>query len=243
MPFWGKQTHVGPRNIVSNGIYIPHFWGLHMTAQCNLLLDDCLYSSAVGSARCLPAQHMQQTSAFTAMEDDKICKVDPDDCNDGCVMAIDNAAIFFFIHASLSGGLLAWLSAWGEVQICMWPSWCHCHSLSLAPIKSRLVLPIWYWLTRVVPDKGLLNGCCCYCYCCCNTIFFTVSWFFTLCKQRYEKSLLVSPDFCSVRRNTNTTWHSAKQILYKNITSKFGHSITAIMLNKSSQSHLGRARC
>jgi len=25
--------------------------------------------------------------------------------------------------------------------------------------KSRLVLPLWYWLTWVVPDKGPLNGC------------------------------------------------------------------------------------
>jgi len=24
---------------------------------------------------------------------------------------------------------------WGEVQICIWPSWCHCHSLSLAPVN------------------------------------------------------------------------------------------------------------
>jgi len=30
----------------------------------------------------------------------------------------------------------------------------HCHSLSLASVKSRLVLPFWYRLTRVVPDKG-----------------------------------------------------------------------------------------
>jgi len=22
---------------------------------------------------------------------------------------------------------------WVKVQICIWPSWCHCHSLSLAP--------------------------------------------------------------------------------------------------------------
>jgi len=40
----------------------------------------------------------------------------------------------------LSGGVLLWLSFWGEVQICIWPSWCHCHSLSLASVKSRLVL-------------------------------------------------------------------------------------------------------
>ena len=30
-------------------------------------------------------------------------------------------------------GVLIWQSAWGEVQTCIWPSWCHCHSLSLAP--------------------------------------------------------------------------------------------------------------
>ena len=43
--------------------------------------------------------------------------------------------------------------------------WCHCHSLSLALVKSRLVLPFWYRLTRVVPDKGPLNGCVCVCVC------------------------------------------------------------------------------
>jgi len=37
----------------------------------------------------------------------------------------------------LSGGVLAWLSVWCEVQICTWLSWCHCHSLSLAPD--------WFW--------------------------------------------------------------------------------------------------
>jgi len=35
-----------------------------------------------------------------------------------------------------------------EVQTCIWPSWCHCHSLSLASVKSRLVLPFWYRLTQ-----------------------------------------------------------------------------------------------
>jgi len=35
----------------------------------------------------------------------------------------------------------------------------HCHSLSLASVKSRLVLPLWYRLTRVVPDKEPLNKC------------------------------------------------------------------------------------
>jgi len=47
---------------------------------------------------------------------------------------------------NLSGGVLAWFSVWSEVQTCIWPSWCHCHSLSLASVKSRLVLPFWYRL-------------------------------------------------------------------------------------------------
>ena len=54
----------------------------------------------------------------------------------------------------LSGGVLAWLSVWSKVQTCIWPSGCHCHSLSLASVKSRLVLPFWYRLTRVVSEKG-----------------------------------------------------------------------------------------
>ena len=56
---------------------------------------------------------------------------------------------------------MAWLSVWSEMQTCIRPSWCHCHSLSLAPVKSRLVLHFWYRLTWVVLGKGPLNGCVC----------------------------------------------------------------------------------
>ena len=59
----------------------------------------------------------------------------------------------------LSGGVLAWLSVWSEVHICIWPSCCNCHSLSFASVKSILVLPFWYQFTWVVPEKGPLNGC------------------------------------------------------------------------------------
>ena len=45
----------------------------------------------------------------------------------------------------LSGGVLAQRS------------WCHCHSLSLASAKSRLVLPCWY---RLILEKGPLKGVC-----------------------------------------------------------------------------------
>ena len=59
--------------------------------------------------------------------------------------------------------LLAWLSVWSEGQTCIWPSWCHCHSLSLASVKSRLFLPFWYQLTQVVLENGPLNRCVCVC--------------------------------------------------------------------------------
>ena len=55
--------------------------------------------------------------------------------------------------------MLTWLSVWSEVQTCIRPSWCHCLSLSLASVKSRLALPFWYRLTQLVPEKGLLNVC------------------------------------------------------------------------------------
>jgi len=31
--------------------------------------------------------------------------------------------------------------------------------------KIQMVLPFWYRLTRVVPEKGPLNGCVCVCVC------------------------------------------------------------------------------
>ena len=59
----------------------------------------------------------------------------------------------------LSGEVLAWLFCleWGA-DLHM-PSWCHRHSLSLASVKSRLVLHFWYRPTRVVLEKEPLNAC------------------------------------------------------------------------------------
>ena len=51
-------------------------------------------------------------------------------------------------------GIIIWLERGANLH-----SGCHYHSLSLASVKSRLVLPFWYRLTWVVPDKGPLNGC------------------------------------------------------------------------------------
>jgi len=38
--------------------------------------------------------------------------------------------------------MLARLSFWVKVHICIWPSWYHCHSLSLAPLN-----PDWFYLS------------------------------------------------------------------------------------------------
>ena len=47
--------------------------------------------------------------------------------------------------------------------------------------KSRLVLPFWYWLTQVVPDKGPLNRCCCCCLASFMPTMHTWMFFFVAC--------------------------------------------------------------
>jgi len=93
-------------------------------------------------------------------------------------------------YKKLSGGMLASLFVWVEVQICIWHCWCHCHSLFLASVNpdwfTFLVLPFWYWLTQVVPDK-IQEGrktvvCMCVCVCffewhiCLTEMYLTHAW-------------------------------------------------------------------
>jgi len=57
---------------------------------------------------------------------------------------------------------------WGAGMVVCLERGADLHMAQLMPLpltiscssKSTLVLPFWYWLTRVVLDKGLLNGCC-----------------------------------------------------------------------------------
>ena len=72
------------------------------------------------------------------------------------------------LHLDISSSLSIVSTEWwgAGVVICLergadlhMPSWCHCHSLSLASVKSRLVLPFWYRPSWVVLEKGPLNGC------------------------------------------------------------------------------------
>jgi len=53
-----------------------------------------------------------------------------------------------------SGGVLAWLSVWSEVQICISPSWCHCHSLYLAPVN-----PDWLYQNSSAFPVPAYPGC------------------------------------------------------------------------------------
>ena len=69
------------------------------------------------------------------------------------------------IQSNSNTGIHNCISVSIHIQICTWPSWCPCHSLSLAPIN-----PDWFYqngsaflvpLTQVVVEKRLLNECSC----------------------------------------------------------------------------------
>jgi len=49
----------------------------------------------------------------------------------------------------LSGGIPVWLSVCSKVQICIWPSWCHCQPLSLAPVN-----PDWWFYPSGTSSYG-----------------------------------------------------------------------------------------
>ena len=60
---------------------------------------------------------------------------------------------------------------WGAGMVVCLEQGADLHMAQLMPLpltvscfsKTRLVLPLWYWLTWVVPEKGPLNVCVCVC--------------------------------------------------------------------------------
>jgi len=70
----------------------------------------------------------------------------------------------------LSGGVLAWLSIWNKVQICVWHSWCHYHSLPLASVKSRLVLLLGHPGNPGQSPEGC-KMCACVCVRACVSVY------------------------------------------------------------------------
>ena len=123
----------------------------------------------------------------------------------------------------LSGGVLAWLSVWSEVQTCMLPSWCHCHSLSLVSRKSRLVLPFWYRLARVVPDKGPLNGC--------------VFVYGRLCLQSYVWCLL------TLFRSSWSLWSMLTAMLMEAYVTCYSHLTGSTYLQPALTCHCAALKC
>jgi len=63
----------------------------------------------------------------------------------------------------LTGEMLTFTYAYNQTQLIPDTINRRIHTLSLASVKSRLVLPFWYRLTWVVPEKEPLNGCVCVC--------------------------------------------------------------------------------
>jgi len=62
----------------------------------------------------------------------------------------------------LSDKMLAWLSVWSEVQmICIWSSWCHCHTIisCWTKIQIGLTFLVPAGLPRSSGEKRPLNGC------------------------------------------------------------------------------------
>ena len=70
----------------------------------------------------------------------------------------------------LSGEVLAWLSVWNEVQTCIWPSWCHCHSLFTVSCcgKIQIGFPFLVSAHPGSPGQRAVNRVCvCVCVCVC----------------------------------------------------------------------------
>ena len=75
------------------------------------------------------------------------------------------------LACKVSHEVVLWLYVWSKVQnflhmVQLMPLPCSQTPSSLALLKSRLVLPFWCQLGRVVLEKRLLrNGCLCLCKC------------------------------------------------------------------------------
>ena len=157
-----------------------HKYVLKHTWRCVCVFHvqlHCLYSDMKVSVQCFSVRDAVQTGIWHRLKWRSFGRWGKGNCI-ACVFAVLDFCLLMWNHCiafsaltllvgqqeghpackKLSGGVLAWLSLWRKVQTCIWPSGFHCHSLSLASVKSRLVLYFLYRLTRVVPDKGPLNA-------------------------------------------------------------------------------------
>ena len=147
------------------------FWACHCALPCDLLLVTiCLpvltvtssltplcfysllgfYNEALLQIYCLLRRWNNAFSALTLLvgrqEGHPVCK-------------------------KLSGGVLAWLSVWSELQTCICPSWCHFHScFSKIQIGFTFLVPA-YPGTAGSPGKRAIKWVCvCVCVCVCVSV-------------------------------------------------------------------------
>jgi len=153
--------------VVINGLCVS--WGLALfnllwclaVTEKEKLVDELQRKTYVASNQRVSGVDAQRINSKLTELKTQLSQADKDLADLDCDL---NAEEQLYRQEKMSVGfylrfILLLFAVWSEVQTCIWPSWCHCYSLSLASVKSRLVLPFSYWLTRVVPDKGPLNGC------------------------------------------------------------------------------------
>ena len=100
-------------------------------------------------------------------------------------MTIIHKVVFYFLSSHQCFDAVGWVAGrasairpvktewWGAGMVICLGRCADLHMAELMPLKLtvscsskfRLVLPFWYWLTQVVPDKGPLNMCACVCAC------------------------------------------------------------------------------
>jgi len=136
-----------------------------------------VYIQAINSsAMCLSTYEL--SVFYTHLRDKKTCAIFVFTITVCCL------SIFVFFHwccllssrkgirpvKKLSVEVLASLSVWLEVQICIWPSWCHCHPMSLASVKSRSVLVTAHPGNPEHSPEGHKRMYVCVCECVCLNI-------------------------------------------------------------------------
>jgi len=127
---------------ISNTVATVHFIGLHEVNNCNILYKTpCETYWGYRVLKLLKSAHYWPNYLWNNKVDFKTwCVIQQNCCHVLLSKAFAFSALTLLVGRQeeqpackkLSGGVLAWLSVRSEVQTCIWPSWCHCHSLSLA---------------------------------------------------------------------------------------------------------------
>ena len=153
-----------------------------------------------------------------------------------CLQCFDAVGWVAGRASGVSGEVLAWLSVWSEVYTCIPPSWCHCHSLSLASVKSRLVFAFLVPAHPGSPGKRSVKRVC-VCVCVCvglNSVLLRAShWMLTCVYLRMKNSIAV---LCiSVRQmqgvqDSGQCWHWQTSLYGRQSRQPYWRSDTYVFL-------------